>query len=374
MKVVHLFRTSSQGYGLERNILCTLPGLAQRGAETVAVAVTERDSGHAPRDFVRQLEAAGVRFITVPSGGRLPFKLAGSLSKIFAAETPQILHSHGYKCDLAMLLAETGDAVRMTTVHGWLSRTWRERFYEWVNVKSCRRMDLVIVFCEDYKRRLLSRGVPEHLVRVVPVGMDLGVVPEAKIDFRERWGVPDDGILIAQLGRLSPEKGPDLFVKVAIRLSERFPQARFALVGTGVMLDHLRRQAAGRPSSILFAGHVHEMADVLEAVDVAVNCSSTEGLPRSLLEAGAAGVPAVATAIGGVPDVIVHGATGILCPAGDVGTLETGVAHLIEDVEVRRRMGATAQQRVRTVFSTETCTDHLIETYNLLLAGTGTPP
>ena len=159
MNVIHLFRTGGPGYGLERNILCTLPGLVEQGVETVGLAVTEARVGPVPDAFAAQLDAAGVRLVRVESSGRLPFGLAHRLGRLFDRERPDILHSHGYKCDLAMLLARTGDAVRMTTVHGWCSRTRKERFYEWLNVQGCKRMDAVVVFCEDYKRRLVARGV-----------------------------------------------------------------------------------------------------------------------------------------------------------------------------------------------------------------------
>jgi len=370
VKVLHLFRTGTAGYGLERNILCTLPGLVERGIETVAVGVTEGPTSPAAPDFVERLQASGVRWIGVESRGRLPFGLARRLSEVFAAGKPDIVHSHGYKCDLGMLLAETGDAVRMTTVHGWLSRTARERLYEWINVQCCKRLDRVIVFCDDYRRRLLSRGVPDDVIRVIPVGLDTGVVPRSGVDFRREWGVPDGAVIVAQIGRLSLEKHPEVFVEVAGRLSDRFPQARFVLVGDGDLRGRIEQAVAamGKDGAVRVTGYVSEMGDVVDAVDIVVNCSATEGIPRTLLEAGAAETPAVATNVGGVPDALEDGVTGILCPPGDVAAIESGVARLIEDAELRGTMGAAARERVATVFSVETCSRRLIDDYEALLS------
>ena len=367
---MHLFRTGAAGYGLERNILCTLPGLVEQGIEVVGVGVTEGHRSPAAPDFVKHLEDSNVRWITIESHSRLPFGLARRLSRVVSAEKPDVIHSHGYKCDVGMLLAETGDAVRMTTVHGWLSRSVRERFYEWINVQTCKRMDRVIVFCEDYRRRLLSGRVPDKIIRVIPVGLDRRVVPSAGIDFRQKWGVPEDGLLIAQIGRLSMEKHPDIFVDVACRLADKFPHARFVLVGDGVMRGRLEQvvESAGKSDVIRFVGYVREVADVVDAVDIAVNCSATEGIPRTLLEAGAGGVPTVATDVGGVPDALDNGVTGILCPSGDARAIETGLVRLIEDAELRAKMGAAARERVATVFSVETCPLRLIADYETLLA------
>ncbi|MFH1730548.1 MAG: glycosyltransferase [Planctomycetota bacterium] len=370
MKVIHLFRTSASGYGLERNILCTLPGLLERGIETVAVAVMEERADSPPPDFVRQLEGAGVRCIGIESKGRLPFALARCFSKIFRAEAPDIIHSHGYKCDLAMLLADTGGAVRMTTVHGWLSRGLRERFYEWLNVQCCKRFDRVIVFCEDYRRRLVSRGVREHLVRVIPVGLDTAVVPREGTDCRKRWAVPEGGVLVAQLGRLSQEKHPETFVEIAVRLSDEFPDARFVLVGDGAMRATLEQTiaSAGKSDAIMLAGYVVGMADVIDALDIVVSCSTTEGVPRTLLEAGAGAVPVVATDVGGVPDAVDDGVTGIICPPGDVRAIADGIRRLIKDAGLRARMGIAAKGRIATVFSVDTCSQRLIDDYEILLS------
>ena len=370
MKVIHLFRTGTAGYGLERNILCTLPGLVERGIDVVGVGVKEERVSPAAPHFIQYLQDSGVQWTSIESYSRLPFGLARQLSEVVDAENPDIIHSHGYKCDAGMVLAETADAVRMTTIHGWLSRSVRERFYEWINVQTCKRLDRVIVFCEDYRQRLLLRGVPGEVIRIIPVGLDPDVVPGAGTDFRQAWGVPEDGLLIAQIGRLSREKNPDVFVDVACKLSDKFPDARFVLVGDGVMHGQLEETvaSAGKEGVIRFAGYVHEMADVAGAIDIAVNCSATEGIPRTLLEAGAAGVPAVATDVGGVPDALDDGVTGILCPPGDADAIETGLTRLIEDTELRAKMGAAARERVATVFSIETCSRRLITDYETLLS------
>ena len=369
MKVIHPFRTEPAGYGRERNILCTLPGLVKHDVDAIALAITEQRSGSVSETFAAQLEQAGVRLVTVESERRLPFKLARRMSEVFEAEKPDIIHSHDYKSDLAMLLAKTGGAVRMNTVHGWCSRNAKERFYEWLNVQCCKRMDAVVVFCEDYKRRLTRRGVPRRLVHVVPVGLDPAVVPREGIDFRKQWGIADDAVVVAQLGRLSKEKHPEAFVQVARNLSQRFSQARFVLIGDGEMREELeqRIKSLDKSNVVIFAGYVRAMADVLDAIDIAVNCSSTEAIPRTVLEAGSAGRPVVATAVGGVPDAIADGKTGILAPPGEVGAIEAGIAKLIQDNELRRQMGIAARERIGTVFSVEACTRRLAGLYGQLL-------
>ncbi len=367
MKAIHPFRTGSSGYGLERNILCSLPGLVEEGVETVALAVTEERSGPIDDRFRSRLEGTGVKVITICTRGRLPFGLGRTMSEVFEEEQPDVVHSHGYKCDLAMMLADTADAVRMTTVHGWCSRTRKERFYEWLQVRCGRRMDAVVVFCDDYKRRLTRRGVSAELVHVAPVGLNSSMVPSGDIDFRERWGVPPDGLLVVQVGRLSREKRPDLFVRAASELEPDLPSARFVLVGDGP----LRPELESHPGPVRCAGYVREMADVWDGADIAVNCSTTEALPRTLLEAGAAGVPAVAASVGGIPDVVIDGETGLLCPPDDASELVNAIRRLATDAGLRSQMGRAAKERVETVFSVAACSRKLVALYRSLLEERG---
>jgi len=201
----------------------------------------------------------------------------------------------------------------------------------------------------------------------------MAVVPREGRDFRAEWDVPEDGAIVAQIGRLSPEKHPETFVEIAARLAKRFPEARFVLVGDGGLCEGLTRriESLGLAGTIRTTGYVHGIADVLDAVDVAVNCSSTEGIPRTLLEAGASGVPAVAPAVGGVPDAIDDGVTGILCPPGDGAAIEAGVARLLDAPGLRRSMGNAAREHVTRMFGVAACSRRLVDEYEALLSDRG---
>jgi len=369
LKVIHVFRAGGDGYGLERNIVCTLPGLVMQGIEVVALMVVETRAGWSGWRVADHLARAGIRIYEVQVASRLPLTLSRDLAAVFKAEAPDIIHSHDYKCDLAILVANTYRAAVMTTVHGWCSRTRRERLYEWLELQCCKRMDAVIVFCAEYKRRVVAGGVADGAIHIAPVGVDLTTIPRGGGGvLRERWGVPRGAVLIAQVGRLSQEKRPEVFVEMATDLSARFLGARFVLVGAGGMIGELRRRVAltGRRDAIVFAGYVDSVGDVFDTVDIVVSCSSTEAVPRTLLESSAAGLPVVATAVGGVADIVEDGVTGILCQPGDAEAITKGVARLIGDAVLRRRFGAAARERVARKFSIAACSKRLVEVYESL--------
>lgn len=367
MKVVHVLRTAGVPYGVERTVTSIVPALVERGADVHVVGAMETRAGGTPGLVTALPRRCGCSFDVVEIPSRLPFSFAKNLAQILSREEPDIVHTHGYKCDLAAMLARPG-AARITTVHGWCSRTTREKFYEWLGVQCEKRMDAVIALCENYRDRLVRRGVPRQRIHVAHVGIDAADVLSNGRDCRAEWGVKDGEILVVQVGRLSPEKNPRLFVKVAARLRERFPHVKFVLVGEGILTCDLRPMLPELRGRLILAGYIPEVGDVFRAADIMVNCSGTEGLPGALLEGGVTGVPAVATAVGGVPEIVEDGVTGILCPRGDAEALAAGVARLVEDADLRRAMGSAARERIGTMFSNDACAARLLEVYEEVLA------
>jgi len=366
MKVLHALRTGGAAYGVERTVLSMLPDLAKQGVEVHALVVVETRTGGTAGAVPALLREAGCDVDVIGTATRLPFAVVKKLREICDRAAIDIVHTHGYKSDLASLLSRV-PARKVATVHGWCSRSARERFYEWLDVQCQKRMDVVFALCEDYRERLLRRGVPERVLRVAYAGVDPAKVPSSGRDYRARWRVGPDDVLAVQIGRLSPEKDPRLFVRAATQLSERVPQARFFLVGDGPLMTSLQSDPAVRSGLVTLTGYIEDIGDVFRAADVIVNCSTTEGLPGALLEAGAASRPAVATAVGGVPEIIEDGVTGLLCPSGDTDALTAALERLVQDGPLRETMGAAARARIDSVFGTAACSQRLVEVYESLL-------
>ena len=367
MKVLHALRTGGAAYGVERTVLSMLPDLAKQGVDVHALVVVETRANRTAGAIPTLLREAGCEVDVLGTSTRLPFGVVRRLGEICRREDIDIIHTHGYKCDLASVLSRVR-VPRVTTVHGWCSRTARERFYEWLGVQCQKRMDAVCALCEDYRGRLLRRGVPDRLIRVAFAGVDPARVPASGRDYRAKWRVDPDDVLAVQIGRLSSEKGPALFVEVAKRVAKRVPKAKFFLVGDGPMTTWLQSDPAVQSGLVTLTGYVEDIGDVFRAADVIVNCSTTEGLPGAFLEAGAAGRPVVATDVGGVSEIINHDVTGLLCPSGDADALTDALERLMPDKALRETMGAAARRHIHSVFNTAVCSQRLVEVYESLLA------
>ncbi len=362
MKVFRVFTSGGAAYGLERNVLSTIAPLTTLGLDVRIVAVAEMRCGGLSEPTFAKLRQSGCRFDVIETRHRVPFDVARKLAKLVREHKPDVLHSHGYKADIASILSRTA-VPKVATVHGWCSRTVKERFYEWLGVQALKRMDAVVALCEDYRQRLLRRGIRGEHIHVVSVGTRAEDIPSSGRDFRREWGIGDDEVLVVQVGRLSSEKNPGLLLEVARRICTNHGNARFVFVGDGPLMAHLRADASSLGNRIVLAGYVREVGDVYGAADIVASTSNTEALPRTLLEAGAMGVPVVATDVGGVAEIVEHGVTGILCPSGDAEAITAAIERLVEDAAFRKQAGAAARERIRTLFSVAACAQRLIDVY-----------
>ena len=214
---------------------------------------------------------------------------------------------------------------------------------------------LIAVNSQAARRRFVGSGL-EDKVRVVYNGEDLERYAEVEGGAvrQELGGAP----LIGMVGRFSPEKDHETFLQAAARVAGTWPQARFVLVGEDPDPGQPRRRALeqlaerlGLQDKVIFTGARQDMPEVMAALDLLVHCAHREAFGRVLVEAMAAARPVVATAVGGIPEVV--GECGLLVPEGDAAEVARAVESLLADPETARQLGVAGQRRVREHFSIE---------------------
>jgi glycosyltransferase involved in cell wall biosynthesis len=159
--------------------------------------------------------------------------------------------------------------------------------------------------------------------------------------------------VVVAAGRLSPEKGFAVLAEAAAAVCRADPAAGFAVFGEGAQRPELERRVArlGLAGRFVLPGFRTDLDAIVPAADIVALPSFTEGLPNVALEAGAAGVPVVATAVGGTPEVVADGETGYLVPPGDPAALAARLGELLRDPRLRRRMGEAGRRRMRERFT-----------------------
>ncbi len=233
-----------------------------------------------------------------------------------------------------------------------------------------RRADAVCPVSEAIASALADAGLDRRRIHVIPNGVDLEAVRRSA-ELPSVWpeGWPGDGPLVGTVARLEPVKGVDDFVRMAAIVADRRPDARFLAVGDGSRADHLHRLAESQNVSGRLAfieGALSPMSHVAR-FDVSVLASRSEGAGIVLLEAMALGKPCVATRVGGIPEIVEDGVTGLLVPQGEPEALAEAVIELLDDPARAAAMGETGRKRVTEHFSLRGMTDAYLELYRELV-------
>jgi len=351
--------------GLETVVASLATGLARRGHRvTASAAVTQTDQPHA---FVDRLRAGGVG-VSLPPEPRLAERR--EIIALAAKAGAGIVHSHGYRSDV--LVRSARSAIRrpiVSTVHGFTGTGVKGRFYEWLQLRALRGFDRVIAVSRPLGVLLGKSGIGPGNLHVIPNGFAPAGGTATRAEARKRLipGSSVSGRLIGWVGRLGPEKGCDMFIEALATI--RDAEWTAVIVGAGPERSNLETLARGRglADRLVWTGSIASAAELFPAFDVFALSSRTEGTPMVVLEAMAAGVPVVATAVGGVPDLLDDGTAGWLVAPGDPVAFGGLVRQALDDgPEVRPRVDR-ARARVRDVYAVDPWLDRCEEVYRQLL-------
>lgn len=348
MKLIHTL-SAFDVFGPEKTVLNECAVLAREGwdAEVVNFWNTE------DTPIAAKAAARGVPYTCIVSDGKFDPSAIRALQRRIQEQGRPLVHSHGYKADLYSLLAarRAGTPV-VTTVHGWTSENFKVRLYEKLQAALWRFFDRVYCVSESYCAVARRSGVPARKVILVPNGIvasyNTDPSPQARARARQDLGLDEGEVAVAIVGRLGIEKGHELFLNSAAEVLKRHPMARFLIIGEGVERAAIEAQVAelGLQSRVQLLGHRDDMPVLYPAIDILGITSLREGLPNVLLEAMLHSIPAVATAVGGIPDVISDGNDGLLVRPGDAGGFTEALARVVGDRDLRLALGARARQKI----------------------------
>jgi glycosyltransferase involved in cell wall biosynthesis len=232
----------------------------------------------------------------------------------------------------------------------------------------CRLADCVLVNAEAIRESLLKQGYDPGNIVVIRNGITLSKFAGKGrgAPLRQELGFPLSARLVAVFSRLNRMKGVQYFLNAAMVLAGRFPDVYFLVVGDGgskrELEEHACRVGLGR--RIVFTGFRSDIPDLLSAVAISVLPSLSEGTSNTLLESMAAGIPVIATTVGGNPEVIEDGVSGLLVAPRDSAALAAAASRLLEDEGLALRLGQAGMERVSELFSIEGSvhqTEHLYE-------------
>jgi glycosyltransferase involved in cell wall biosynthesis len=371
MKVLHLTGGGDTGggkshivgllYALEREIeahlLCFLPG-----------------------PVYQEARGRGVTTLLFPQRKRYDLRVVRKLARLIRDEEYDLIHSHGSRSNfIAAILRHFTRVPLLTTIHSdyeldFLGNIYKQLVYTNLNKLSLGYFDYYVAVSEHFRQMLIGRGFAAERVFSVHNGLDLSAPPESCLtreQFLAQTGIklPPGGMLVGTMGRLHPVKGQRVLLDAVPAVLAEFPETRFLLAGDGEEKNNLlgRAEKLGIGPVVYFSGYLKEPGNYFNAIDINVLPSDSESFPYVLLEGAWFKLPTVATAVGGIPELISHGKNGFLFPPGDGEKLAILLKDLLRDANLRHRLGEDFYQHVRKNFTTENLAKRHVEIYKEIL-------
>jgi glycosyltransferase involved in cell wall biosynthesis len=343
--------------------------------------------GEASLADLAEEEGATMRFVSELQQPVDPLRDSRALLKLIRLARdfkPDVVHTHTAKAGFLgrqAALAVRPRPVIVHTYHGHVLEGYfgaaKSRLYLQLERALARVSDCLIGVSQATVDDLVRLGVaPPAKFRVLPLGLDLDPLAELggelRAESRDELGIGAEEILLVFVGRVVPIKRLDLLLRALAQARESEPRLRLALVGDGEVRPRLERQAAelGIAADLRFLGYRRELRPLFAAADVAVLSSDNEGTPVSLIEAAAAGLPAVATDVGGVREVVGK-ETGILVPRGDATGLASAIVEMAGDAGRRERCGRVARRHAVDRYGAQRLLSDVDALYGELVARAG---
>src|SRR5437867_8712577 len=382
--VFHIITRLDHG-GSARETLQTVLG-HDRGRFRVSIAfgrpeTTTADDAALLKVDLQQLGQAGVSVFQVPPLVReinpvLDAWATVTLWRLLRRVRPEVVHTHTAEAGAVGRLAArlAGIPVVIHTPHGHIFYG----YYGAVASAMIRLLERLLAKITDRIVTLTDRGAQEHVQYTIAgpekfvtihSGIDLAEFRSVQVDpaaMRKELGLPPEGPIVGTVGRLVPIKGLEWLLKAAPRVLAEFPQACFVIIGEGPLLGALKQLTSklGIGLRVVFLGAREDVPECLAALDLFVLPSLNEGMGRALIEAMAVGLPVVATRVGGIPDIVADGTTGLLVPPRDDGALAEAILTLLRDRSRRAVYGEAGRRHVSGRFDVETMVRNIERLYD----------
>jgi len=389
IKVLHIITRFDKG-GSAQNTFLTLLGLKKQNFQSCLIAGLSSESEmkyeeiKAKEKDIQILESEGIEFIRCPSLVRRiniikDLKAFFDIWRIIKKNKPIIVHTHTSKAGLLGRLAAKLARIPIIihTPHGHVFfgyfGPFKTKIFIILEKLASRITDKIVALTNREKEDYLSFGImDEDKSVVIYSGIELNkykdLLLNEKQNLKKELGIPENSLIVGTAGRLVPVKGTEFLIEAAKYIISKYPDTFFIFTGDGPLEQDLKRKALEMDISenIILLGWRDDAAKIISIYDVFVLPSLNEGMGRVLVEAMALGKPIVASNVGGIPDLVIHGKNGFLVPPKHPKELAKYIQIVIEDKEKREKMRLAGKEMAMN-FSAENMVEKIEKSYRELL-------
>ncbi len=389
IKVLHIITRFDKG-GSAQNTYLSLLGLRKKNYQLSLVSglSLESEMKHeeikAKEKDIQILESEGIEFIQCPFLLRKinvikDLKAFFNIWRIIKKYNPLIVHTHSSKAGLMGRLAAklAGTPIIVHTPHGHVFfgyfGPFKTKLFIILEKLASRITDKIVALTNREKKdHILFKITDEDKFSVIYSGIELNTLKESsseeKQNLKKELGIPENSLIVGTAGRLVPVKGPECLVKAAKYIISKYPDTYFMFAGDGPLEQDLKRKALemGISDNIIFLGWRDDLAKIISIYDIFVLPSLNEGMGRVLVEAMALGKSIVASNVGGIPNLVIHGKNGFLVPPKNPKELAKYIQVLLEDKDKREEMGLAGKEMAYN-FTSERMVEEIANLYKKLL-------
>jgi glycosyltransferase involved in cell wall biosynthesis len=362
VKILHIISSGGM-YGAEAVIL-NMSRTLNEGSHSSALGVFS-NSANPNLQLHEAATKEGIESHLISCKGQLDRTVVTSIRELVSRTNADIVHAHGYKADIYLYFALRKSSIPfVSTCHNWIDNDLLVSLYGRADRLILRNYAAVVAVSAEVKQRLRKAGVREEKIHLIQNGIDLRPFDNASPSLRNGL-LHGDSPIVGFIGRLSSEKGADIFLEAAARVVSELPSTKFVIVGEGPDLDKLESliDKLKLRENVSMAGRRSDMPSVYASLDIMVSSSRTEGLPMAILEGMASRLPLVATSVGEVPTVVLDGRTGVLIPPENAALLASSILTLLQNPEERERLGDAARKLIEDKFSANRMTADYLRVY-----------
>jgi glycosyltransferase involved in cell wall biosynthesis len=363
VRVLHI-DTEKSWRGGEQQALYLAEGLARRGVENLCV-------GQPGKPYVERCAAKGLAVEPVRTRGEGDPVGIARIRKLIRSWRPDVVHMHTSHAHTLGVLAARAAGVGRTVVSRRVDFTIYRNALRLSWFKYRFGVDRYVAISRGVRDQMVKDGIPEERIRIVHSGIDLsrfeGVGPH---DYAAEFGFAPGTRIVLDVAAFGWHKAQEVLVRATPRILAAVPGTRVVLVGDGECEARVREEARslGLEREIVFAGFRTDVPSLLAGCDCFVMCSVLEGLCTSLLDALALRRPAVGSAVGGIPEVLLHEETGLLVPPRDPAALAAAVVRVLGDADLARRLAEHGRRHVEAHFTNDAMVEGTLGVYRELLA------
>ena len=366
-KVLHIQKVAGIA-GSENHLLTLLPRLREYGYEpTMLVLADRRDR---PKRFIERMRAAGVPTSLMLMRGHVDPFLVPRLIRFIKQGRYDIVHTHLLHADLYGRLAAKIVGVKLVSTYHcddpYHLIPGVKQADQWTG-KMC---DAVICISNNVRGFVRWKiGLPEGRLHTVYYGLDSVPTKIQRWSLREELGIRESDPLIGIVARLHEQKGHVYLLQAMKLLIESYPATHLVIVGDGPLRSYLEAftKNLALEEHVHFLGYQQDGAKLMHAFDIFVHPSLYEGFGLAVLEAMMVGKPIVATRVSAIPELVIHGKTGLLVPPRDVGALADAICKLLENPSLAKELGRQARKRAEEHFSVGKMVDSTVRIYHRVL-------